>query len=252
MSVSVFISYAVESKSHNRKVQDFANKLKLRGLNVSIFTDMKHGDRFGVFMERIRQCDFTLIICTPKYKKKADKGEGGVGYEWNIVKSSVTKPFDERKFIPILFSGNWKTSLPEWGDGKKGFDYRYESQVEFEKLIAIFEDYESQKLCEVLDCDGVIRPQNTEDRPFKERKMLRITNQWDEDEVVEVLAYFTLNSTGEDYIVYTKDETDENGNVEVCASKVIHVDENNTAFDAVSDQEWEEIKQVMLEIANED
>lgn len=252
MSVSVFISYAVESDEHSKKVQNFANKLKLRGLDVSIFTDMKLGERFQVFMEKIEDCDFTLLICTPEYKRRAKARFGGVGYEWNIVTASVASYYDERKFIPVLFSGDWNTALPIWARGKMGIDYRNESQAEFEKLITTFEEYESRKNCEVLDCDGEIRSQNTDDRPFKERQMITITNERGLDEVVEVLAYFTLNSTGADYIVYTKDEMDECGNVEVCASKVIHVDENNTAFDAVSDQEWEEIKLVMLEIAKED
>lgn len=252
MSVSVFISYAVESDEHSKKVQDFANKLKLRGLDVSIFTDMKLGERFQVFMEKIEDCDFTLLICTPEYKRRAKARFGGVGYEWNIVTASVASYYDERKFIPVLFSGDWNTALPIWARGKMGIDYRGESQAEFEKLITTFEEYESQKLCEVLDCDGVIRSQNTEDKPFKERGMLKITNQWGEDEVVEVIAYFTLNSTGEDYIVYTKNETDENGNVEVLSSKVVHEDEYNTSFVGVSEEEWEEIKQVMLEMANED
>ncbi len=252
MSVSVFISYAVESDEHSKKVQNFANKLKLHGLDVSIFTDMKLGERFRTFMHKIRESDFTLMICTPEYQRRADFGIGGLAEEWNIVTSSVVSSTDERKFIPVLFSGDWQTSLPMWALGKMGIDYRNESQAEFEKLIATFEEFESQKLCEVLDCDGVIRPQNTEDKPFKERGMLKITNQWGEDEVVEVIAYFTLNSTGEDYIVYTKNETDENGNVEVLSSKVVHEDEYNTSFVGVSEEEWEEIKQVMLEIANED
>lgn len=251
MSVSVFISYAVDSEEHNKKVQAFANKLKMRGLDVSIFTDMKLGERFQVFMEKIEDSDFTLIICTPEYSRRAKSRTGGVGSEWNIVTTSVASYYDERKFIPVLFSGDWNTSLPIWARGKMGVDYRNESQAEFEKLMVTFEEYETQKNCEVLDCDGEIRPQNADDKSFRDRGMLTITNERGVEEVVEVIAYFTLNSTGEDYIVYTKNETDKEGNVEVYASKVIHLDDESTIFDAVSDREWEEIKQVLLEIAQE-
>jgi len=44
------------------------------------------GDSLTQFMETaIRENDFVIVICTPKYKKKADRRDGGVGYEGDIM-----------------------------------------------------------------------------------------------------------------------------------------------------------------------
>lgn len=134
MIPKIFISYSVESNEHNEKVKNFAKKLRKQQMEVLLFGDMKLGERFGTFMEDIEKCDFVLFICTPQYKRRADDREGGVGYEWNIITSSVVNQSDELKFIPVLFSGDWDTSLPIWARGKKGVDYRKELESEFELL----------------------------------------------------------------------------------------------------------------------
>ena len=66
----------------------------------------------------IRENDFVIIICTPKYKDKSDKRTGGVGYEGDIMTAEVKTYKNHRKFIPILKSGNWEESAPSWLYGK--------------------------------------------------------------------------------------------------------------------------------------
>lgn len=252
MSISVFVSYAVETDAHNNRVLQFVNKLKMNGIDVCVFNDMKLGERFTTFMERIDSCDFTLVICTPEYKKRADKRSGGVGYEWNIVTSSVASAFDERRFIPILFSGDWDTSMPIWAKGKRGVDFRFGFDGEFETLLDAFEEYETMRRVEILDIDREIKSEDKYDVPFKKRPMFSIMNEKGVDEIVEVIAYFTLNSTNEDYLIYTKNETDKNGNVLVMTSKVLHVNDETVELVEVSDAEWIEIKEVMRQMATEE
>ncbi|MBI5593248.1 MAG: toll/interleukin-1 receptor domain-containing protein [Deltaproteobacteria bacterium] len=116
----VFVSYSWDSNEHKQWVKRLSTKLRSDGVDVTL--DQWHtapGDQLAEFMERsIRENDFVIIICTPKYKDKSDKRTGGVGYEGDIMTAEVKTYKNHRKFIPILKSGNWEESAPSWLHGK--------------------------------------------------------------------------------------------------------------------------------------
>jgi len=130
----VFISYSYDSDAHKEWVKEFATRLRSKGVDVTL--DKWHavlGDQLPEFMERaIRDNDFVLIICTPKYKERSDGRVGGVGYEGDIItgelaqSKSFADPADRtrvnRKFIPVLRSGSRQNSSPSWLAGKYGVD----------------------------------------------------------------------------------------------------------------------------------
>ena len=128
-----FISYSWDSEEHKDWVASVARRLRNDG--VEVILDQWHlvpGDQLTEFMEReIRENDYMLIICTPKYKKKSDAREGGVGYEGDIMTAEVLSQGNDRKFIPILASGTWSNSSPSWLCGKYGIDLS--SQAQFER-----------------------------------------------------------------------------------------------------------------------
>jgi len=100
--------------------------------------DLVLGDPLTQFMEQsITQSDYVLIICTPTYKQKADMRKGGVGYEESIITADVYMHQNHRKYIPVLASGSWATSIPTWAVGKLGVDLMQEpfAGSEFDKLI---------------------------------------------------------------------------------------------------------------------
>jgi len=72
----------------------------------------------------IETSDFVLLICTPKYKRRADRREGGVGYEQDlmIAERLVARSYD--KFIPVLREGDWYSALPKWIASHLGVDLR--------------------------------------------------------------------------------------------------------------------------------
>ena len=84
---SAFISYSWDSDEHKKWVRELAIQLRAQGIDVIL--DQWHtapGDQLPAFMERaIRENDFVLIVCTPKYKDKSDSRSGGVGYEGDIM-----------------------------------------------------------------------------------------------------------------------------------------------------------------------
>ncbi|WP_169733283.1 toll/interleukin-1 receptor domain-containing protein [Cohnella panacarvi] len=103
---TVFISYCWTSEEHKKWVKDLASRLRQDGIDA--FIDewrLKPGqDRFA-FMEAAITSEHTtkvLVICDENYKLKADRREGGVGIESQIISSKTFTKVDQRKFIPII------------------------------------------------------------------------------------------------------------------------------------------------------
>ena len=119
-----FISYSWDSPAHQQWVRDLATRLRSDGVEVTL--DQWHlvpGDQTPQFMEKsVRESDYVLIVCTPRYKSRSDKREGGVGYEGDIMTAEVVTTRNERKFIPILREENWEASSPSWLLGKYYID----------------------------------------------------------------------------------------------------------------------------------
>ncbi len=235
MVPKVFISYSVESEEHSRRVKAFADRLRRKGMNVLLFDDIKYGERFSAFMEKIEICDFVLFICTPEYKKRADERKGGVATEWNIITASVVDKYDELKYIPVLFSGDWELSLPIWAKGKKGVDYREESSSEFKSLVKNIKEYAEMESLEIL---------GEEPR----RKIMTITNEDGYVEEVEVVIAFEFKDTKKEYVVYTKGECDRKNNLAVYVSNIDRTSGNPKLLGIESDEVWERIKEVLKEL----
>ena len=56
--------------------------------------------------KHLAEADKIIMICTEKYVNKANKGEGGVGYEKMIITSNLLQHIDESKIIPIIKQNN--------------------------------------------------------------------------------------------------------------------------------------------------
>lgn len=135
--ISVFVSYSWDSDEHKIRVQSFVEQLQKDGFEVYVDQNMSLGEEITRFMEAgIVKCDRILMICTPKYKKKADSRQGGVGYESRICTSEVYQN-NESKFIPILFEGTIYSSFPVWIRGNLGVDLSDGNFMgpEYQKLV---------------------------------------------------------------------------------------------------------------------
>lgn len=101
--------------------------------------EVQFGDPLTEFMERsVRENDFALVVCTPKYKKRSDDRTGGVGYEGSIMTAEVLSKRNHRKFKPVLRRGDWSNAFPSWLSGKQGADLRGDSydEEEYARLLA--------------------------------------------------------------------------------------------------------------------
>lgn len=86
----------------------------------------------------------------------------------------------------------------------------------------------------------------------EERKVMSIVNEDGSVEEVEVIIAFEFKDTKKEYVVYTKNEKDENGNVTVYVSNIEHTDDTPKLVGIDSDSEWSRIKDVLRELSKED
>ena len=68
-------------------------------------------------------------------------------------------------------------------------------------------------------------------------------------EVVEVLLSFKFNDNNKEYVIYTKNEVDENGNVTIYVSNVVRNGGDVTLTTVADDSEWTRIKDVLRELS---
>ncbi len=119
------MSYSWDDDEHRLWVRDLA--ARLRGDGIETLLDQWHlvpGDRLPAFMETsVRECDFALIVCTPRYKQRSDSRAGGVGYEGDIMTGEVYVHGNARKFIPLLARGPWSLAAPSWLLGRLYLDF---------------------------------------------------------------------------------------------------------------------------------
>jgi hypothetical protein len=116
----VFISYSQDSPEHNRRVLDFANALRAKGIDATI-------DQFEPYPEegwarwmdaQIRDSDFVLLLCTENYLNKVQEKVSvttGVGALWeaNLIYNElyITKARTQ-KFIAVLFAEGRADHIP--------------------------------------------------------------------------------------------------------------------------------------------
>jgi hypothetical protein len=123
---TAFISYSWDDEGHKSWVKKLAARLRGDGVDVTLDQwELQPGDRLPAFMEiAVRDNDFVLIVCTPHYKDRSDRRQGGVGYEGDIMTGELLTRGNERKFIPVLRRGDETTAVPSWLAGKYYIDLR--------------------------------------------------------------------------------------------------------------------------------
>ncbi|MBK6976763.1 MAG: toll/interleukin-1 receptor domain-containing protein [Cytophagaceae bacterium] len=114
---NVFISYSWDSEEHKNWVLDLADSLCEEGINVILDRYyLKAGKSLTKFLEtNIGAVDKVLIIFTENYKKKAEKRQGGVGFEYSILNQELYENQSEsERIIPILRNGKPVDSIPTY------------------------------------------------------------------------------------------------------------------------------------------
>ena len=86
---------------------------------------------------------------------------------------------------------------------------------------------------------------------MEDKKMMTINRLDGSSEEVEVIIVFQFNDTKKEYMVYTKNETDDAGNITIYVSEVVREGEEVKLNGVETDEEWAKIKNVLRELAKE-
>lgn len=87
----------------------------------------------------------------------------------------------------------------------------------------------------------------------EDKKIMSIVLEDGSIDEVEVLLTFEFTDTKKEYIVYTKNETDDAGNVTIYVASLIRVEGQDPKLGSVeTDEEWSRIKNVLKELSKDD
>lgn len=141
----VFISYSWDNEDHKSWILNLSKRLFDNGVQVILDRyELKPGANMIHFMESsIPKADKVLIVFTPNYKLKAEKRQGGVGFEYSILNAELYKRITtNQKFIPILKVGDYQESIPSFIQQFISVDMRdpttFEDRLN-ELLLAIYD-----------------------------------------------------------------------------------------------------------------
>ncbi len=83
----------------------------------------------------------------------------------------------------------------------------------------------------------------------KEKKMMTIVAEDGSTEVVEVILAFEFKDNRNEYVIYTKNERDENENVTVYVSRVERTSGKPRLLGVDDEEEWNRIKDILRELS---
>ena len=80
-------------------------------------------------------------------------------------------------------------------------------------------------------------------------KIITLVNGQDESVEVELLCAFEMNDTNEEYIIYTKNELDDDKHAIIYAGKIKKDNGREYLVNIDDDKEWQKVKEVLKEMA---
>jgi SEFIR domain len=136
----VFISYTHDSAEHDRRILEFSNTLRTKGIDAQIdqYQQNPEGGWPTWMSKQLQQADFIIMVFTQTYKCRFDnaeepgKGLGGVWEGAVIIKNDLYARHGwDKKFIPVIFDPSDQQFIP------LEFQHvtRYELPRDLEKLV---------------------------------------------------------------------------------------------------------------------
>ncbi len=84
---------------------------------------------------------------------------------------------------------------------------------------------------------------------MENKKTLSIIKEDGTIEEVELIICFAFNDTKKEYVVYTRNEKDDNGNTTLYVSSIDRTNTTPKMGGVATDEEWSRIKDVLRELA---
>lgn len=84
---------------------------------------------------------------------------------------------------------------------------------------------------------------------MNEKKMMKIVSDDGSSEEVEVVFAFEFKDNKKEYVIYTKNERDEDNNITIYVSNVDRSNGETKLLGVENEEEWNRIKDVLRELA---
>ena len=127
----LFISYSHDDDIHKAWVLQLATRLVANGVDVLLDQwDMRLGGNLPNFMEQgLSRAVRVLAICSATFVKKANEGQGGVGYEKTILTGQLMQDVNSDRIIPVV-RNNPFNKLPTFLLGRLYIDMADDARFE--------------------------------------------------------------------------------------------------------------------------
>jgi len=142
----LFVSYSWDDQEHQNWVLQLARRLRGDGIDVVLDVwDLQLGADLAYFMEHAGDLNYrVLAVVSDNYRRKADDGEGGVGYEKRIITATIMADLQSARVIPLLHNNDaQQLPLPRFMGSTKYIDFRRN------------EDYETKYLELLMNLHGI-------------------------------------------------------------------------------------------------
>ena len=225
----VAISFAGEKREYAKQL---ANKLS--NCNLRVFYDKWNpvaswGKDLKSYLTQvyIEKSRYVIILFSKDYMTKC----------WPKFEFELIKNAKQDYILPITIDG----SFPEEWSEDLGYinadDYSID-QIAFMVRSKIYETY-TEEICD----DDIYSGTHT----------LAVTTDDGVTEECEVVVAFELTDVGREYVVYTKNVIDNNGNIEIFVARAIPSEvEKEAILSEVVDEDWPRIKAILRELAKND
>ncbi|MFL0270107.1 toll/interleukin-1 receptor domain-containing protein [Candidatus Clostridium radicumherbarum] len=136
---TTFVSYSWDSREHKNWVLALVSKLFKNGIETSIDvfeTQLETVNLYNMMIKNIKEKDYTILVLTENYARKADDLQGGVGFETNLLIPSIMDNL--KKIIPIVRTkGDKSNVIPFYLRGVNYIDFSDDKKFEeaFDELL---------------------------------------------------------------------------------------------------------------------
>lgn len=128
----LFISYSHDDQAHKDWVLMLATRLVANGVDVLLDQwDLRLGSDLPRFMENgLTGADRVLAVCSTTYVDKANRGQGGVGYEKMILTGQLMRDVTADRIIPVIRNNASTGVLPTFLLSRLYVDFRADETFE--------------------------------------------------------------------------------------------------------------------------
>ena len=214
------------------------------------------------YSDHQRAYAFSLTSAIRRLGMTVYSGKWEDALQWDMIFSGMAHQKDTTrlnrfcKYIIVIFS---KEYIECYWERMKGYAQCSINIIAIDTDGSIPEEWSTDKTC-IRSSDYTV--QKIASMIISNNSIVNIINQNKKDNIMlvtfpdgsqeklKVLICFKLNDTGEEYVVYHKDEVDANGRLAIYTSRVVRKTEQDISLEIITDEEWKRIKKVLRSLSD--